>query len=340
MSNKVQIDKRLKTSFNILLNMFTNSTLNRSLDKKLLNGKLFTARKLNRSAIFALSLLLTTILAGCTSPSLRPVFEEKDSGPASPVDVSHIKEPIPRIEPRTPAGNSSPYSVLGQTYKVNQAPIGFREQGVASWYGKKFHGRRTANGELYNMYGMTAAHRTLPIPSYVKVTNLKNQRSVVVRINDRGPFHGNRIIDLTYTAAKKLGYEKVGTANVVIEYIDPTTYQPSSTQLLNTNAGDGTIGTQLEPAAPTPENSAGYAIPNNTYLQIGAFTAEKSAHDLRDKLRGLTSYPVIVRRPVQYGAVDKFFRVRIGPLRDNLDLVLLREKVLSASLPEPLVVYD
>lgn len=146
---------------------------------------------------------------------------EKDYAPANiPVDVMAVPDAVPRYEERTRAGNSVKYEVLGKQYKVLTASKGYQETGMASWYGAKFHGRKTSNGEVYDMYAMTAAHKTLPIPSYVRVTNLKNQRSVVVRINDRGPFHENRIIDLSYTAAVKLGIQKMGTGFVEVTALD------------------------------------------------------------------------------------------------------------------------
>ena len=308
---------------------------------------------LTRVFLAACALAYLALISGCTtSPSMPIITEEKDSGPPAPVDVSHISEPVPRVEPRTRAGNSNPYKVLGKTYYLVQDPAGYKEKGVASWYGRKFHGKRTANGEIYSMYGMTAAHRTLPIPSYVRVTNLKNNRSTIVRVNDRGPFHGNRIIDLTYAAAKKLGFEKLGTAEVLVEYIDPAAH--GKTTVASTKEADVKVASlqnraeqnraeqnRAEPPAPAPTNPAGYEIPPNTFLQVGAFTLEKSALALRQKLSDLTAYPVVVRKPeVSTGTGDQFFRVRIGPLKDNLDLVLLRQKVLDASLPEPHVVYD
>lgn len=298
-----------------------------------------------RGFFSACALACLVLISGCTtSPSIPVITEEKDSGPPAPVDVSHINEPVPRVEPRTRAGNSNPYKVLGKTYYLVQDPTGYKEKGVASWYGRKFHGKRTANGEIYSMYGMTAAHRTLPIPSYVRVTNLKNNRSAIVRVNDRGPFHGNRVIDLTYAAAKKLGFERVGTAEVLVEYIDPAARSESTVASTKETGGEvkvASLHNNAEPPAPAPANSAGYAIPANTYLQVGAFTLEKSALALRQKLRDLTAYPVVVRKPGASATTDdKLFRVRIGPLKDNLDLVLLRQKVLDASLPEPHVVYD
>jgi len=145
-----------------------------------------------------LIIFIPWLLVACSTPVT-------DSGPSGYVDVSGIPDAIPRNEPLSRGGNQASYEVFGKRYYVLNSAEGFTERGVASWYGNKFHGNQTSNGEIYDMYAMTAAHKRLPLPSYVRVTNLKNQRSVVVRVNDRGPFHKGRIIDLSYVAAKKLG---------------------------------------------------------------------------------------------------------------------------------------
>ena len=274
-------------------------------------------------------------LTACKTVPIIP--EEKDSGPERPVSVSHIGEPVPKVEPRTRAGNSSPYKVLGKTYHVMQTPEGYKAQGVASWYGRKFHGRRTANGEIYDMYAMTAAHKTLPIPSYVRVTNLVNKRSVIVRVNDRGPFHGDRIIDLSYTAAKKLGFENIGTAKVMVEYIDPTTHQqPAPKQV--PGVASAAAATNESPA-PTPARAGGYQLPDNTWLQVGAFGQLSSAQDMQRKIEKLTRYPVVIIEPTSNNK-DKLYRVRVGPLKDNFDLLELRRVMQEQRLPEPHVVYN
>ena len=144
----------------------------------------------------------------------------KDSVPDYIPDVDAIPEPEVRVEPRSRYGNRSPYSVLGRSYAVLGDPSGYVERGVASYYGNKFHGRRTSSQEVYDMYAFTAAHRTLPLPSFARVTNLDNGKSVVVRVNDRGPFHANRLIDLSYAAAVKLGYRDRGTANVEVRALN------------------------------------------------------------------------------------------------------------------------
>ncbi len=149
--------------------------------------------------------LLFFLTSGCSAGS--PLNNQnKDSAPAHvPINISSISDAVPKYEKRTRAGNPPEYKVFGKQYKVLAKSKGYQKRGVASWYGVKFHGRKTSNGEVYDMYGMTAAHKTLPIPSYVRVTNLKNKKTIVVRVNDRGPFHENRVIDLSYTAAVKLG---------------------------------------------------------------------------------------------------------------------------------------
>src|SRR6478735_5734762 len=146
-----------------------------------------------------------------------------DTGPAQPIDVSGVLEPVPREEPRSRYGNRSPYTVLGKTYRVldDDDARDYREKGVASWYGTKFNGRATSSGELYDICQFTAAHKTLPLPSFVRVTNLDNGRSLVVRVNDRGPFHDGRVMDLSYAAAVRLGVDRTGTAHVQLESVGP-----------------------------------------------------------------------------------------------------------------------
>lgn len=279
------------------------------------------------------------MLAACSSSppqqqSQRVYSMDRDRGPSEAVDVSHIPDAIPRWEPRTAAGNKSPYTVLGKTYHVMASSDDYREQGLASWYGKKFHGELTSNGEIYDMYGMTAAHKSLPIPTYVQVTNLSNGRQVIVRVNDRGPFHGGRIIDLSYAAAKKLGFVDQGTARVEVSAINPDVW------LAQQNGGSR--GAQLtvrptsnssEPAAPAP----GYQLPGNTFLQAGAFGSRQSAETLRRQLADLTSLPVFIR---EIGAPQSLYRVRIGPIADHSQLLNLQERIRLLNLGQPHVVQE
>lgn len=160
--------------------------------------------------------ILVTLLAGCASSGRYNI--KNDVAPSHPISTKHVEDAVPQYEPYSLGGNKD-YTVLGQRYHIVTNPKGFKQTGKASWYGKKFHGHATSNGEVYDMYSMTAAHKTLPIPSYVKVTNLDNGKTAIVRVNDRGPFHPGRIIDLSYAAANKLGVTQTGTANVEVDYI-------------------------------------------------------------------------------------------------------------------------
>jgi rare lipoprotein A len=191
---------------------------------------------------------------------------EADSGPAVDIDVSGLAEPVPHDEPRSRYGNRSPYLVLGRSYRVLDSADGYVERGVASWYGTKFNGRNTSSGEPYDICAFTAAHRTLPLPSYVRVTNLDNGRSVIVRINDRGPFHEGRLIDLSYAAAVRLGVDKTGTAQVEVRAV---------------SAGD-----QASPPAQSSPGALAPALPTSGRwtLQVGSFGVRDNARGLADRL--------------------------------------------------------
>ena len=157
-----------------------------------------------------------------SQPGLDINRAHKDGAPWWDVDVSKIPDATPTLH--TGPYKANPYTVLGKNYFPLQDSKTYVQSGTASWYGTKFHGQNTANGEVYDLYGMSAAHKTLPLPSYVRVTNLDNNRTVILRVNDRGPFYSDRIIDLSYAAAKKLGYAETGTARVKVEGIDPAQY--------------------------------------------------------------------------------------------------------------------
>ena len=163
-----------------------------------------------------LAAFMVTALAACT---LGPRRGGHEDGPGAG-NLDRIADARPRSEPLN-RGANSPYTALGRKYVPYQSLTPYRQRGIATWYGRKFHGKPTSSGERYDMYAMTAAHTLLPIPSYVRVTNLSNGRSIVVRVNDRGPFHPERIIDLSYTAAYKLGFVNAGSAQVEVEAILP-----------------------------------------------------------------------------------------------------------------------
>ncbi|MGF1839945.1 septal ring lytic transglycosylase RlpA family protein [Vibrio atlanticus] len=162
---------------------------------------------------------LAVVINGCSSTEPTGRYDiDSDIAPDAPISVEHLEDAHPQYEPYSLGGNTD-YTLRGEDYKIVKKTEGFTEKGKASWYGKKFHGHLTSNGEIYDMYSMSAAHKTLPIPSYVKVTNTDNDKTTIVRINDRGPFHEGRIIDLSYAAAYKLDVLRTGTANVEIEVI-------------------------------------------------------------------------------------------------------------------------
>ncbi len=273
--------------------------------------------------------VLLLLLAGCQGgSSIRP--EPGDGPPQNDIDVSGIPDAVPRYEPITRAGNKSPYEILGKTYHVMPSARGYREVGTASWYGTKFHGRKTANGEDYSMYEMTAAHTSLPIPSYIRVTNLANGRSVIVRVNDRGPFHGGRIVDLSYAAAKKLGYASQGTARVEVAAIDPGNYQRTSVEIPR-------VAT-VSRVPPAIGASTTGRLPDNTFLQVGAFGSQRSAQFLRARVSQITAYPVAVR--VARTSAATLFKVLVGPVTDHNQLIALRSHLQQSERLSPFVVYD
>ncbi|BBM02148.1 septal ring lytic transglycosylase RlpA family protein [Microbulbifer sp. GL-2] len=278
-------------------------------------------------------LLAALFLVACGGPQTQPGKQAKpdfdrvkDSGPSAPVNMLATPQPTPVREPIGPAGNKSPYKVRGVTYHVRDAVKGYKERGQASWYGTKFHGRRTANGEIYNMYAMSAAHKTLPLPSYAKVTNLDNGRSIIVRVNDRGPFVHGRIIDLSYTAAQKLGYVDKGVARVEVEALDPASLPPVTETLL---AGDVIGG--------LPQDTT-IQLPENTYLQVGAYSNASQADKVRAQLAASIDYPVSVSPVKRSGKT--FYRVRIGPISQQRALATARETVQENQLGDPQVVYE
>ena len=261
-----------------------------------------------RVLVAPLALVIAAGLAACFG--IRPLPPAPiPSAPVPPVPITTPPQPnsvpdaIPRIEPRARNGNPPFYDVFGKRYYVLSSSVGYWERGVASWYGPGFHNVRTSTGEPYDMYGMTAAHKTLPLPAYVRVTNLQNGRSVVVRVNDRGPFVGNRIIDLSYTAAAKLGMLRNGTAMVDVRAIDPSTPSPVNTAAVTAPNIITTPSSVAAGAAPT-----GAAL----YVQAGAFADAAHAARLAEKLRGGSYGKVFVRDDAIAG--HRLYRVRIGPV--------------------------
>jgi rare lipoprotein A len=224
----------------------------------------------------------------------------KDSAPPLPIDPVDVKDAIPRPDPILSVGNASPYEINGTTYEVLQDYKGYKVRGTASWYGAKFHGHKTSNGEIYDLYLASAAHKTLPIPCFARVTNLDNGKSIIVRVNDRGPFHSDRVIDLSYGAAVKLGYMEAGTAQVEVEVVDVIGVDDRRDSV----AGD------------------------YRYLQLGAYSTEDSARRLQDTLTALLAPPVFISE-VQAGA-NLLYRVRIGPMSDAGELESVQKQLRMA----------
>lgn len=260
--------------------------------------------------------ILAVVLSACGSRG--PRYYQDDGPHASvPTDLSQVKNAQPRNEPRSASGNN-PYVVFGQRYVPLDSAAGYRKTGVASWYGRKFHGRRTSSGEMYDMYAMTAAHTTLPLPSFVKVRNLDNGKEVVVRVNDRGPFLHNRLIDLSYAAAYKLGVIKTGTARVEVTVVDAGT--DNSTVAIGTvEPGPVAEPQPLEqPAKLSLVESAAASdkpVDGGVFLQVGSFSVWDNAIKLRDQLEQANIRPVTIATVNVKSA--RYFRVRVGPI-DNL----------------------
>ncbi len=260
------------------------------------------------------------LLSGCSSKKSTSRYSIKnDHGPSTPVDVSNVPDAVPKVEPRSRGGNKSTYSVFGKQYSVLDSSDGYRERGGASWYGNKFHGHLTSNGETYDMYKMTAAHKSLPIPTYVKVTNLSNGRQVIVRVNDRGPFHQGRIIDLSYAAASKLGVLRNGTAHVEVEAINPVTWNASKMVTAPAQKPFASSATQTASASGQNTLAAG------RYLQVGAYSAETSARNVANQLGADFNQSAHVASLER--ASGRLYRVMLGPVVGQYEIDNMLEKL-------------
>ncbi len=271
------------------------------------------------------------LIHGCTQAPR--VIDEMDiqDGAGELVDTRLIANAVPKMEPVTRAGNSNPYTVLGETYHLLPTARGYKRVGTASWYGSKFHGRKTANGEVYDMYAMTAAHRTLPIPAYARVTNLANQRVIVVRINDRGPFHASRIIDLSYAAALKLGFADHGTAEVEIEVITPTSTRVEAPMPnVSPVVADRLSIPEVRAAE---ERSIDHLPSGGVFLQIGAFAQRTSADRLQRAISAMTSLPIEI---IQH---RELFKVKMGPIKNSTRLKMLQKKIRHQQNIVPFILW-
>ncbi len=283
------------------------------------------AAVLGVSAFVLVSLLV--LLVGCGGSPDRP--RQADGHPAViPPDLASIPDAVPRFEPPSRYGNPPEYEVFGQRYRTLVSSEGFEQRGLASWYGTKFHGRRTSSGESYDMFAMTAAHRQLPLPSYVEVTNLDNGHRVVVRVNDRGPFVGDRVIDLSYAAAHRIGMVEKGVAPVHIRVISPTEEAPRAVQV----AGSGSLD------APELEIRNGSEV-QPRFVQVGAFADRSAAERVQRDLRGLGFGEVRITTLSSTSGVP-LHRVRIGPLAGASAVRDVEERLQQAALQDYRVVAE
>jgi len=265
--------------------------------------------------------LIAVVLNGCGKPGRG--YPYPVDGPGEHRDVSQVPNAVPRVEARSRGGNPNTYVVLGKRYYTLQDSKNFVERGIASWYGRKFHGRKTSNGEVYDMYTMSAAHKKLPIPTYVKVTNLENGRSVIVRVNDRGPFHENRVIDLSYAAASRIGMLGKGTALVEVRAIDPSAPKPATATRVAHKPPSGT-----KPGSASPQ----------IFLQAGAFSSSENAERLRNRLQqGLARSVRVTPVSTASGAVH---RVQVGPLASVEAADTVTAQMHEFGIRQPLVVID
>lgn len=293
----------------------------------------------SRQTRLLLLLAMSVTLASCGSNQTKDGPPRSGSGSIRglPGDA------VPRREPLSKYGNGPVYEVLGQRYTVMPSSNGYKERGVASWYGKKFHGRLTSNREPYDMYGMTAAHKTLPLPTYVRVRNLSNNKSIVVRVNDRGPFVHNRIIDLSYSAALKLDMVKDGTSLVEVEAINfdvPTGDRP----VRQTTAAPPPVAASAPAPVPAPTTNPAPAFESNNasantiYVQVGAFGDRANAQRRLSALHsgGLGNSFVLE----DTSGPTTLFRVRIGPIKNVIQYDIIVEELENIGITDPYLVTD
>ncbi|WP_166268601.1 septal ring lytic transglycosylase RlpA family protein [Marinobacter caseinilyticus] len=270
------------------------------------------------------------VLAGCASAPDTPsrYSISQDRAPSNDFDISGLEDARPRYEAPRKAGNKSPYTVWGKKYWVMPSADGYVERGIASWYGEKFHGHKTSNGETFDMYTMSAAHKSFPLPGFARVTNLDNGRSVVVRVNDRGPFHGDRLIDLSYAAAKKLGYQSSGTARVEVAAI---TVRPDGSMMI---AGAPYPNAEAPIAVSDQSMASGQAL----FVQLGSFSQRSPADGLSRQAKQQTERSVRVRRIDT--ADGAFHRVQVGPFVSAEEARREQQALASRGFGQAIVLTD
>ncbi|NEX20481.1 septal ring lytic transglycosylase RlpA family protein [Thiorhodococcus mannitoliphagus] len=292
------------------------------------------------------------LLTGCASQ------HQLVDGDEIPPEIARVPDAVPKVEPLSRSGNPDSYVVFGKRYYPKKNSSGHVERGLASWYGEPFHGRKTSSGEIYDMHAMTAAHKTLPLPTFARVTNLENGRSVVVRVNDRGPFHGPRIIDLSYTAAVKLGVYKTGTAKVEVRAIDPrrrgsdpgpfmadSRSGPSNpTDAMPKSAAKTSAPSRASIASREPEREATQRPASSgrtLYLQIGAFGDQTNAERLRERLsQRIQQGEVSILEPDGDAAAPPLYKVRVGPLASDQDAERISQEIASLGVGTPRRVWN
>jgi len=255
------------------------------------------------------------------SPAKGAYYKDDGPGANAPANLAAIPDAVPKAEPLNRFANR-PYQALGRDYTPMTQPVPFRQSGVGSWYGRRYHGAKTSSGEVYDMYAMTAAHPTLPIPSYVRVTNPANGRSVVVRVNDRGPFLADRIIDLSYVAAWKLGYVDAGSARVEVESILPGRPVPAAT---------------VAPApVPVPVPAATVAgEAKGIYLQLGAFSSQEGADNFRVRIYRDLAW---LSETIQIVPAGAFYRLHLGPYRSQDEARPVADRIQAELSLRPVII--
>ena len=276
-----------------------------------------------RSPILVIATLAAITLVGCGSAPSRPTtskpggyYLDDGPGPNPPANLDSVAEPTPRIEPIN-RYTSRPYTVLGRTYTPYAQLTPYKARGVASWYGKRYHGQKTSSGEVYDMYTMSAAHTILPLPSYARVTSVATGKSVIVRVNDRGPFHEDRLIDLSYAAALRLGLLGRGSGLVEVEAIIPGNEGPPPMTAAPAPAPD---------PAPAPAAAAVIPEPGGIYVQLGAFSVAQNAEAFLRKMRIDLGW---LADSINVYSKDGLYRVHAGPYANREEAGRAAERVQS-----------